>query len=143
MLFLTDFAGDLALDAADDPFAAFDFGADDAEAVEGNRGLLWLLRLLRLLVSWHFARRIGGRGGCWLWCCGLRRRRSAGLLESAARPGSCRAEILRSFRGGGVRGPLAAVGLPAIRVPVRVPCRVARLRGRRIRRRDLSHISRW
>ncbi len=63
MLFLTDFAGDLALDAADDPFAAFDFGAYDAEAVEGNRGLLWLLRLLRLLGSLRFARRIGGRGG--------------------------------------------------------------------------------
>ena len=36
VLFLADFAGDLALDVADDALAAFDLGADDAKAIEGN-----------------------------------------------------------------------------------------------------------
>ena len=69
MLFLADLAGDLALDAADDALAAFNIGADDAEAVEGNDGLLRLLRLL------------GAERGCAVsvgWGC-----RGAGAGESS------------------------------------------------------------
>jgi len=69
VLFLADFAGDLALDVADDAFAVFDFGADDVEAVEGHGGLLgllrtwlptWLRTLLRTLID---ASGVGGHIG--------------------------------------------------------------------------------
>ena len=46
MLFLADFAGDLALHVADDALAVFDFGADDAKTVKGHDGLLRLLGTL-------------------------------------------------------------------------------------------------
>ena len=47
VLVRADFAGDGAFDVADDAFAAFDLGANDAEAIKGNDRLLWLLGLLR------------------------------------------------------------------------------------------------
>ena len=40
VLLLADFAGDLALHVAQDALVAFDLGADDAKAVEGDEGLL-------------------------------------------------------------------------------------------------------
>ena len=57
VLFLADLAGDLALDVSHNALAAFDFGANDAEAIERNDRLLRLLRLLGLLRS------LGGTSG--------------------------------------------------------------------------------
>jgi hypothetical protein len=70
VLLLADLAGGRALDVGDDSLVAFDLGADDAEAVEGDDWLLGLLRLLGLLGALRTASGIFRRGG-WIGVVGI------------------------------------------------------------------------